>query len=289
MKIIHTLSFVLLLHFAWAQSSVRVIKGTTIDNATGTPLPYTSIGIPHKSIGTVSDSSGQFTLTLPPDHPLTDSIVFSHVGYEIQAMRIDGLLRQASTIRLQPSANTLSEVVVKPKITKSKIVGRNGKGLSTFHYNFYTASEKSVDDRLSKEAGMLFELKDKCRINELNFYISGNEFRSLKFRVLFYHVEDGLPTTPMFDRDIIFEIKDGYRGWFKVDLKPYQVWVPDAKGPFAVTIQWLESVKQQANSKYFSITSAKSAFKTFVGRSKAMDTWDVHKQALSFYLQCQCQ
>ncbi|HSR38892.1 MAG TPA: carboxypeptidase-like regulatory domain-containing protein, partial [Phnomibacter sp.] len=219
MKIIHTLTLVLLLHFAWAQSPGRVIKGTTIDNATGTPLPYTSIGIPHKSIGTVSDSSGQFTLTLPPDHPLTDSIVFSHVGYESQAKRIDGLLRQVSAIRLQPSTNSLSEVVVKPKITKSKIVGRNGKGLSTFHYNFYTASEKSVDDRLSKEAGMLFELKDECRIDELNFYISGNEFRSLKFRVLFYHVKDGLPTTPMFDRDIIFEIKDGYRGWFKVDLK----------------------------------------------------------------------
>ncbi|MCU0396143.1 MAG: carboxypeptidase-like regulatory domain-containing protein [Chitinophagaceae bacterium] len=290
MKILHTLLLLILLQEAPAQSSSLIIRGSTVDHITGKPIPYTSIGIPNKSIGTVSDSAGTFSLRLPSEQMLNDSVVFSHVGYLHHVLRAGSMLSKNTTIRLQPDTQTLSEVVVKPKTTSTRVIGRRGKGLSTLHYNFYTASEKSVDDRLSKEAGMLFEWKDKCRIDELNFYISGNEFQSLKFRVLFYQVEEGgLPGAPLVKRDIIFEIRDGYRGWYKVDLKPYRVWIPASTGTLAVTLQWLESVKQHNNSKYFSITAGMSPFKTMVTRAKAMDSWTAQKQSLSFNLQCQCQ
>ena len=54
------------------------------------------------------------------------------------------------------------------------------------HTNFYTYEEKGVDDRLSKEIGMKFKLQNDCKINDLNFNITSNEFSSLKFRLNIY-------------------------------------------------------------------------------------------------------
>ncbi len=80
--------------------------------------------------------------------------------------------------------------------------------LCTLIFNYY---EKDVDDRLSKEIGMKFKLKKDCKINDLNFNINSNEFSSLKFRLNFYKIENGFPTILIFEKDIVFEIKDEFK------------------------------------------------------------------------------
>src|SRR5690606_37772729 len=157
------------------------------------------------------------------------------------------------------------------------------------HMNFYSYYEKDVDDRLSKERGMKLKIKRNCHIEDLNFNITSNDFTSLKFRVNLYKIEDGLPTDLLIEKNIVFEVKDNYLGWFKVDLQPYEIYLDEDVEEDAVTIQWLESVKRDENSKYFSISTAASPLNTAYFREKAMDTWTTGGQSLSFYLNAMCE
>ncbi|MCK7530594.1 MAG: hypothetical protein MZV63_05890 [Marinilabiliales bacterium] len=45
------------------------------------------------------------------------------------------------------------------------------------------------------------------------------------------------------EKDIVFEIKDEFKGWFIVDLKPYEIYLDKETEDIAVTIQWVESKK----------------------------------------------
>lgn len=157
------------------------------------------------------------------------------------------------------------------------------------HSNFYSYYEKGVDDRLSKERGMKFKIRKNCHIKDLNFNITSNDFKSLKFRVNFYKIENGLPTDLKVQKNIIFEIKDNFLGWFKVDLEPYEIYLKEEVEEIAVTIQWLESVKADDKSKYFAISTASSPTHTAYFREKAMDSWNKGGQNLSFYLNAMCE
>ncbi|MCA6497788.1 MAG: hypothetical protein IM558_08640, partial [Chitinophagaceae bacterium] len=192
-------------------------------------------------------------------------------------------------IELIPEKRQLEEVVVKFKKSKPKILGRNSKGLGLIHTNFYTYEEKDVDDRLSKEIGMKFKLQNDCKINDLNFNITTNEFSSLKFRLNIYQIENGFPTELIVEKDIIFEIKDEFKGWFYLDLKPYDILLEKQRENIAITIQWVESKKANEKSKYFSISTAMSITETSFFREKAMDKWTKSGQGLSFYLNAICR
>jgi len=89
--------------------------------------------------------------------------------------------------------------------------------------------------------------------------------------------------------NIIFEIKDNFLGWFKVDLEPYEIYLKEETEEVVVTIQWLESVKENEKSKYFAISTAGSPTHTAYFREKAMDNWDKGGQNLSFYLNAMCE
>jgi hypothetical protein len=56
----------------------------------------------------------------------------------------------------------------------------------------------------------------------------------------------------------------------------------------AVTIQWVESVKIDKKSKYFSISTSASPINIAFFRDKAMGIWAKSGQSLSFYLNARC-
>ncbi len=101
------------------------IKGMITDN-NGKPIPYATISVPSKHVGTLTDSAGYFNFKSEMARP-SDTIVFSSIGYETHAIMI-GALSSANTgnisisLREQPIA--LNEVTVMPPKTKKKIFGR---------------------------------------------------------------------------------------------------------------------------------------------------------------------
>ena len=98
-----------------------------------------------------------------------------------------------------------------------------------------------------------------------------------------------MPTKLIVAKDIVFEIKDEFKGWFNLDLKPYEIYLDKETEEIAITIQWVESKKANEKSKYFSISAAKSATETFFYREKSMDTWRKSGASLSFYLNTLCK
>ncbi|WP_417939267.1 hypothetical protein [Flavobacterium sp. RS13.1] len=157
------------------------------------------------------------------------------------------------------------------------------------HFNFFTVHDKTVDDYLSRERGMKFRIKKDCKVNDFNFNITSNEFQSVTFRLNFYKIENGLPSKIVIEKDIIFEVKDKKTGLFSVDLKPYDIYLDKEMGDIAVTIQWLQSIKANEKSKFFSISTAKSATESSFYRERNMANWSKTGQSLTFYLNTMCQ
>ena len=95
-----------------------VITGNIIDKKTKEPLPFAAIVYQNKSIGTISNVDGFFTLSLL-NVSESDSIFISYVGYEPIKTIISNCI-EAKTYKLEPIINELSEVVVTSKKFKLK-------------------------------------------------------------------------------------------------------------------------------------------------------------------------
>jgi len=285
------LSIILVFTSVIVHSQEKTITGKVLSFENNEPLVYVNIGIKNKTVGTVSNNNGLFKLSLNDKVSSKDTVIFSFIGYKTEKYLISELHKLKKPILLQPKNMELEEVVVSSKKIKlkSKKIGRTSKGLGLFHSNFYSYYEKDVDDRLSKERGMKLKLRRNCHIKDLSFNITSNDFKSLKFRVNFYKIKDGLPTDLIVQENIVFEIKDNFLGWFTVDLEPYEIFFNKEIEDVAVTIQWLESVKANEKSKYFAISTASSPTHTAYFREKVMDSWDKGGQNLSFYLNAMCE
>ena len=285
MKIIKYL-ILLSINFGFSQ---EIIIGKIIDSENKLGLSYANIGVENGNIGTVSDSNGVFKLKLD-NLDRDDKIIISYIGYKTKEYKVASLLKKSNIIiELKPSTTVLDKVVIKFKALKAKKIGRNGKGLGLMHYNFYTVHEKDVGDRRSKEMGVKLNIKKDCKIEALNFNITSNDFKYLKFRVNFYNIKNGLPKDLLNTQDIIFEIKDSYLGWYKVDLKLYDLYLEKDLKEVVVAIQWLESEKAKNDGKYFSISAATASSKRTFIRNKAMGKWQSKKFKPSFYLDAECR
>lgn len=287
MKYTSTLLFLFLSFGIYAQENV--ISGAIKDSKTNSYLEYVNIGIVNKNAGTVSNAKGNFILKINEKVNPNDTILFSHIGFETKKVLVSQLKSNNNVVKMIPSENTLKEVVVSFKKPKPKQFGRSAKGLGLMHFNFFSVLDKTADDYLSRERGMEFRIKKDCKLNDFNFNITSNEFKSVKFRLNFYKVENGLPSTILIEKEIIFEVKDNKLGLFKVDLKPYDIYLDKEMGDIAVTIQWLESVKSNEKSKFFAISTAMSATENSFYRERNMVGWSKSGQSLTFYLNTMCQ
>ena len=285
-KSIFSIILLLIIPYSHAQN----IVGKVIDSETLVGIPYVNIGIKGKSVGTISNKDGAFVLKVNDQVAENEEVVFSHIGYETQVINIADLLKK-NTIVLKANVNDLDEVIVDAdkRIVKKKTMGKKRANLVKAYYGFYSAYEHDVvDDALGKETGMHFNVKRDCKIEKLNFYIFTNQYKSLKFRVNFYEIENGLPGNYIFNENIIFEVKDGVTGWFEVDLEEYNLYLDKELNEIAVTIQWIESEKMNAQSKFFSILTALSSWRVQYIRNKSMDKWEKQKTALNFNIETSC-
>ena len=106
-----------------------IITGSVIEEISHMPLPYINIGINGKPIGTVSDSTGNYSLTIFIEN-LKDSLQLSSVGYAVKRILIADLIRQNNVpIELKRKPMTLAEVVVNGTNTRTQIIGRQDSGL----------------------------------------------------------------------------------------------------------------------------------------------------------------
>ena len=94
------------------KDSFLILQGTLADKYTGLPIEAGTVGVLNTSIGSVTNSNGEFRLILP-DSLNTSTIVFSHLGYELQSMETSLLAGRSCMIKLEPKVISLQEVIVR--------------------------------------------------------------------------------------------------------------------------------------------------------------------------------
>ncbi len=87
-------------------------KGQILDKQTQKPLPYVTVGIVEKNIGTVSNYDGFFALKIPSSFSNT-TIIISHLGYKSQQIPIKLLVDQNVSIYLETEYISLQEVIIR--------------------------------------------------------------------------------------------------------------------------------------------------------------------------------
>lgn len=108
-----------------------IFRGRVIDREENVALPYTSISIERSSIGTISNTDGEFELKIP--EPMrADTVVFSILGYRTFYQPIREINQAQNIIFLQPVSIKLKEIKV-TYIDPNEIIN---KILSKISFNY---------------------------------------------------------------------------------------------------------------------------------------------------------
>jgi hypothetical protein len=92
--------------------SILKIEGKIIDKNTGKPIEYANISLIGKSIGTVSNTDGEFIMKISPVF-IYDSIGISCIGYELYKEQVMNLVSKDNIIYLVPDFIPIQEVIIR--------------------------------------------------------------------------------------------------------------------------------------------------------------------------------
>lgn len=266
------------------QAPTLSVKATT----TGAPVPYASVGVQGKPIGTVADAQGRFFPHQLATAAPTDTVVVSCVGYHAYKVLAAELPRHTE-IRLTPHAQQLAEVRVRATSWKRHRLGRDGAWGITY-YNFHLATDKTTASIPGREVGSILHVPPGSYLEDAHVYFGQRNYRNLRFRLNVRALDDAdHPAASLLTQDVQFAVpNDAPRGWQHIDLKPYQICVGNNKR-IAVTLEWLEGVEardhKDANQwNILLIPVALSATHRMVFRDKSEDQWKVQPANLSLYV-----
>ena len=106
----------------------QIVEGTIVDEETGAPVPFASIGIVGTSKGTSSNLNGQFSISIT----VPVSLTVSCIGYESRTV---GTLEELKLIKLKPTVTQLEAITILDRPTNArKIVRKAFSGISK-NYN----------------------------------------------------------------------------------------------------------------------------------------------------------
>jgi hypothetical protein len=250
----------------------QTLKGKVVDSQTNEPLAYVNIGILGKNIGTVSDVSGLFSLTLP-NIAKEDTLRVSMLGYEPIVFSMDYIQKilaqpkQDWVIQLKPKDIELKPIVVKPKSLKYAILGNR------------TASRNIIagftSNALGSELGTVMRIKKSpTYIESVHFNIAENLIGKIKFRINVYILEKGIPQTPLLSAPIYVET-DIKSGVVSVNLQDYNL---ETASDFLVSLEWIEDYGTQ--NLYF---SAGLLNKASFARNASQSYWQKIPVGIGFY------
>jgi len=120
MRFVFIASIFLALPF-FLHAQTITISGKILDKETNEPLVFASIGVKGMSIGTVSNSLGEFDFHIPPKSK-DELLVISMLGYENLQTPISNLLnRDTLVFKLNKAVQVLDEVVIQDSLSGGDI------------------------------------------------------------------------------------------------------------------------------------------------------------------------
>ncbi len=205
-----------------------------VKDSLGNPLQYVNVGILNKSIGTVSNYEGDFSLIIDKSI-LLDTLKISRLGYRPEIV----LLNEAKSIfeiTLFEEMEVLEEVQLSSKKLKQYEKGKDKENtkLQVLFSNTY-----QKNSNLGTEIGRKFKLGDKnpSVLKKFKFYIKENDYKFSKFRINIYSLKKGLPFKRLHQEEIFTSVQDSYTGEVLVDLDTFDIIVQQ---DIIIAIEWIE-------------------------------------------------
>jgi hypothetical protein len=256
-----------------------ILKGLIADKETNQPLAYVSIGLLEKPLGTISDSNGNYILTIFEENK-TDTIQLSLVGYTTKRFLVSEMLAGVhQIITMDRKDYVLPDIVISNRNINTRIIGRQS---SSKLIQISIHNKKSVEGTIGSEMGMRIKTNQTgSYLKDLNWYFSANNFNYIKFRVNVYSVKNNMPDTLLTDKQIFAFVEDFKTGWIKFNLEPYNIRV---SGEFIITLQWVESSMEKKEDPVTVIPVGISFSKNAYARVASQDKWKRMGYNLSYYV-----
>jgi hypothetical protein len=157
------------------------------------------------------------------------------IGYKSRTYQVVGFIKDTEihkTILLQPTITQLKEVKVNNHKWKQVILGNTSQSKST--------NTGFSDNMLGHEIGTLIKIKKSPTfIKQFNANIASEVTDSVKLRLNFYGVKDGIPDQLLQNENIFLTIKKGQQK-ININLEPYNI-VVDNK--FYVSLEWIQNTE----------------------------------------------
>jgi len=96
------------------RESVYLINGKITDEETGEILPYATIGIARKGVGTISNSEGLFSLKITADC-IDDSLTVSYLGFSSRIIPVNQAIESKFNIALTRDYVPIPEVIIRTR------------------------------------------------------------------------------------------------------------------------------------------------------------------------------
>ena len=96
-------------------SDMTYISGIVVDETTGDPLPFATIGIKNRSRGTVTNSNGEFGLKITPGS-LNDTLSFSYLGFLGKEIPVKQFTGENTTITLTREFIPIPEIIIRTQV-----------------------------------------------------------------------------------------------------------------------------------------------------------------------------
>lgn len=195
----------------------------------GEPLPFATLGILNKNIGTVTDDKGVFELKLP-ESSREDTLVVSYLGFKPRSF-IPSTIRQKKNwqVNLEKDTLLLRPVVVLDKRARKRRLGGK-KEKST--YVWVSAQGKGA------EVATLMQPKFPLFLNKLGVQIFNKNAGSFRLLVNLYEQNASTlqPGKSLLHRQILIE-SDQESGWLEVSIEAENIIVDE---PFYVAFKWVD-------------------------------------------------
>jgi hypothetical protein len=259
-----------------------ILKGIILGKEARQPLAYVSVGVLNKPMGTVSDSLGNFSFEISNGN-LSDTLQVSRVGYNSLTILVkDFMYAPEKEIRLTEKVAQLEEVVITSEKARKNTatIGRQGAGKMT---QLSIHKKTKVEETIGSEMGMLYRInKDNAILKDFNFYISANNFNSIKFRINIYSVKKDLPDSLIYNKQIFATLDQFKTGWTKIDMEEYKIKIKD---DIIVTVQWIESKMNKIEKPVTIVPVAMALFsKNCYMRVASQDKWKKMGMTLSNFI-----
>jgi len=180
MKFFLNILFIVIITFIQFEGSAQktIVKGLITDELTKETIPFVNISFLNTSIGTITDTNGNFHLETDL---LVDSLLISYIGYESQKIKIENRTITELDINLKLVDMALDEITIfageNPALRIIRNIQKNKKKnnsekLEYFQCNVYNKLQldlSNINDKFQKRKAFnkfqfVFDLKDSSEV-----------------------------------------------------------------------------------------------------------------------------